>query len=528
MAQSDVIQENFFQAIDTIVQNRIANLPYDKTIECEVIDTSQSTQNIYTVKYQEVTFKVVSNINKIKVGDIVFVTIPEGDFRKEKFIAAVRSKENVKEVKVLPFLNFVKGNNLFSKTINKTEFKLQLNSNLNTEREFTFLTFHGEEIAYGYTKLGIKATFSSNINTPLISGDYGLKITIQGYDQTYQTKSSAELLSNVRIYPDIYKNELYLSHKDMVGTNLYNTHGFQNQEKVFDITGWVIDSIVVSLWQDNNFKDEHGNLITDKYITITGLEMYLGYDIKEVNEYPKPTFILKSKDGLLYTTPIGNELITKDVEFDVIYKQENENTYLEDTSLFVLPQNVTTISDIEFECYDPISEISHEKSNKNFFITYNNATYVITSNNDIQKIIQANLTLNPNARFYDEQKVGFCYTFNIFDKVQSKNIIYTSNELWFVHTKSQSLLKDLLSYGLSIQEKTEDLILEGSLIFSSPELLFKSKDGNVILRLNNNSSQFMGNANTASSYDMDGKIYQNFKKIEEVLQRLAPNQYKMI
>ena len=45
------LQEDLFQAIDTIVQARLANLPYDKTIECEVIGIKKSAIRINNILY---------------------------------------------------------------------------------------------------------------------------------------------------------------------------------------------------------------------------------------------------------------------------------------------------------------------------------------------------------------------------------------------------------------------------------------------------------------------------------------------
>jgi hypothetical protein len=85
----------------------------------------------------------------------------------------------------------------------------------------------------------------------------------------------------------------------MVSTNLYNTHGYINQEKVIDITGWVIDNITVTLWQDGNFKNDHGALLSNQRISFTNLQLYLGYDIEEFNNKDSK-LVIYSYDGLQY------------------------------------------------------------------------------------------------------------------------------------------------------------------------------------------------------------------------------------
>ena len=280
-------QEDLFQAIDTIVQARIADLPYDKTIECKVIDTSKAAKNIYKVEYENAKFEATSTIKNLAEDDIVYVQIPQGDFRKTKLIVALKGRSNTQDVKTLPFLSFIRGNNLFTTLQENSKYNININSDKKTDTQFIFTQFQKEDLAYGYTRMGIKASISSSINTPLVSGDYGIKIAVYGYDQKQITYSADDAIAAARITyasnePDkrFYK-EFTLTKADMIGTNFYNTHGYQNQEKVFDITGWVIDNIVVSLWQDNNFKDENGIKVEGKQIEFTGLSLYLGYDINE-------------------------------------------------------------------------------------------------------------------------------------------------------------------------------------------------------------------------------------------------------
>jgi hypothetical protein len=80
------LTDDLFQSIDTIVSARIANLPYDQTIECEVINTDKAEDNIYTVKYQAATFEAVSLSASYQIGDRVYVFIPQNDYKQDKII----------------------------------------------------------------------------------------------------------------------------------------------------------------------------------------------------------------------------------------------------------------------------------------------------------------------------------------------------------------------------------------------------------------------------------------------------------
>lgn len=513
MAQSDVIQENFFQAIDTIVQNRIANLPYDKTIECEVVEQLLTEKNLYKVQYQGVQFEATSIVTDLNRGDIVYVQIPQNDFRKEKFIIALKRSVEVQKVKTLPFLTFIKGSNLFSNIVNKTTFNLELNSHKEVERQFTFLRFGDQELAYGFTRMGLKATFGAAINTELSSGNYGIRIRIYGYNQKEWTQSGDELWQTAIARPnqeEFYK-DFYLKKEDMIGTNLYNTHGFQNQEKVFDITGWVIDSIVVSLWQDNNFKDMNGTDITNKFITITNLQLYLGYDVTEVRPAGESTIFMITKDGLLYDNPRYDEVISKQVDFRVIQREKDSNNYYENNSLLLF--NTNDLSNYpKLEQYNPTSETASTYSKKYYFVPFSNY-YWLTENitDEIIKVTGTRVYLNRDNKFIDPIKNGFCYTLKDGD--------YVSNELWFVHKDNKDLLDELLNSGIS-DTITEEVTIAGALVYTGPELLFKSSDGTILMRLNVNNSEFMGTSRSATYTEDDTYYYDILKNLQKIETKL--------
>ena len=72
--------ENLFQSIDTIIGARIASLPYDQTIECEIVNVDKALDGEYLVKYQNSTFTAYSENKIFQLNDIVYVQIPQGDF----------------------------------------------------------------------------------------------------------------------------------------------------------------------------------------------------------------------------------------------------------------------------------------------------------------------------------------------------------------------------------------------------------------------------------------------------------------
>ena len=66
-------QNSLFQSIDTIVSARIANLPYDQTVECDVIDNINAANGEYVVQYQAAKFNAYSENKTFEVGERGYV-----------------------------------------------------------------------------------------------------------------------------------------------------------------------------------------------------------------------------------------------------------------------------------------------------------------------------------------------------------------------------------------------------------------------------------------------------------------------
>jgi hypothetical protein len=70
------LTDDLFEAVDTIVSARLANLPYDQTIECEIIDDSDKIKGEYQVQHQNATFLAFGTPNEYKKSDVVYVSVP--------------------------------------------------------------------------------------------------------------------------------------------------------------------------------------------------------------------------------------------------------------------------------------------------------------------------------------------------------------------------------------------------------------------------------------------------------------------
>ena len=63
------ISENLFSAIDIIVQKRLAQLPYDKTLLCTVVNDAKKYNGNYSVKYDNLIFEAYSEKTDYAIGD---------------------------------------------------------------------------------------------------------------------------------------------------------------------------------------------------------------------------------------------------------------------------------------------------------------------------------------------------------------------------------------------------------------------------------------------------------------------------
>jgi hypothetical protein len=88
--------ENLFDSIDLIVNNKLMNLNYDKTERCS-IETVRGNNEYYVSNGATKYVAFSQNDTKYKVGDSVYVTIPQGDYNNKKLIIGKYDSETKDE-----------------------------------------------------------------------------------------------------------------------------------------------------------------------------------------------------------------------------------------------------------------------------------------------------------------------------------------------------------------------------------------------------------------------------------------------
>ena len=85
--------EALLEAIKIIAESTVEGLQYDKTLTCTIIDNTNKADGEYVVSDGATTFKAYSAITNYLVDTVVYVTVPNGDFTKQKMIIGKKANE---------------------------------------------------------------------------------------------------------------------------------------------------------------------------------------------------------------------------------------------------------------------------------------------------------------------------------------------------------------------------------------------------------------------------------------------------
>lgn len=294
------IAESLFQSIDIISKNQLKSLAFDTTVEATIIDASRAQDGIYTVSTGNSNFLAYSTEVGYKENDAVMVTVPQGDYNKQKMIIGKQvDNTNTPMIYKSPFQqlinvsnNLISGkhevamwanggedygwdenitnfweSNAFKKEAEKTIIESTNNDDDENPYSSETITFKkaliwdskdlsptGEEMFESrYTRLGVKAQFSTWLNEYNTAyGNYGLAIVL--------IFSNNDLSSDP---PGRFGKVITFDSSEFFG-DVYNFETFYTQEALFDISEFIdypIRQIQLYAYQRNNFKNADGELI---------------------------------------------------------------------------------------------------------------------------------------------------------------------------------------------------------------------------------------------------------------------------
>lgn len=334
------LQQKLLQAMDILNAQALNSISFDKTITCTIESDKDKKDGKYEVSDGSMIFTAYSTDTKLRAGESVYVTVPQGNFENQKLIIGKITTENTKPfVFTTPFdTYFPMTENLLSSNLSGELLanSLEIYSNNSIKK---LLDKKSNLSLSNYTRLGLKADFKSWIKEA-VSGDYGILIEISTTEEnivgTSETTSEDKAQKNG-------KYAFLLNSSDMYG-NPYNFETYYTQEIVVpieQITG-IINEIKISFYQNANFIDKYNEPIpcSEK-----------GYKTKpDTNIYDRDdngNLQLKDNDTLLspnlFVTNIelslGYDISIFDKDYVEIYTQDKD-TYRRSTSTLAGEDNI--------------------------------------------------------------------------------------------------------------------------------------------------------------------------------------------
>lgn len=293
--------EILMQSMDLVIKQRLSELQFDKTINCQITNTSAAHKGEYEVTDGATTFTAYSRDVTYKTGDSVYVTIPNGDFDNQKQIIGkyVGPGESVNYLSPLDSYVDITGD--LCKDVDSSTAFLLANKRDVVDKNGKVFENNTKKVIWeaeiqngkGFERLGLKADFKTWLKQlKTVNGNYGLCLYVTYVDKTNVNTEDSVKVASFRLDSD-----------DMYG-NPYNFNTFFTQEKVFDIshiTGQITYMALV-FYQDYNFTDASGMEVphyetkinpesgeeTREYfmpnIYVENIHISMGYDIGKFNE----------------------------------------------------------------------------------------------------------------------------------------------------------------------------------------------------------------------------------------------------
>lgn len=338
-AMAQAIVQSMLSSVDVVINGRLKELAFDKTIEGTIIEPAKEHPCAYRVQYQDsVLVAYAKETDTFYKGDTVLLHIPQGNFDNQKTILGKKTNDDsptgVYNFK-LPFDDFIGLNRLTPQggawseaqgfRANDPDDGFQLITtgqpiltypDPNASAEIQEQQRRQLEKAIGSSKLGLEVNIQTLLGAEMpISGDYGLKVLITG-----MTKSSEYGMSEEQtLYGDFVTSDVY--------GNPYNFLIPYTQEKLFDVSNFLnISKIQIYFLQNWNFKANNGELISYQdsitgeklppNILFSNLNLYLGLTADELTD---DKVFLYSYDDALYSTVAD----TKELRATWVHRMDN-------------------------------------------------------------------------------------------------------------------------------------------------------------------------------------------------------------
>lgn len=323
------LQDKLLKAMDILNAQALNSISFDKTITCKIETDKDKKDGKYEVNDGNRIFTAYSSDTRLRSGDTVYVTVPEGNFENQKMIIGKKTADNDKPFNFTqPFDTFFDmtgnilgenvGNELIANAIN------QYNNVPETEYEQKLLIEKTDLAISNYTRLALKANFKSWIKEA-VRGDYGLLIVL------YTKEENA-----INEQPKTSRYSFIFNNSDMYG-NPYSFETNYSQEMVVPLekVNGVVNKIQVYFYQNHNFYDKFNEpiLCSEKgYLTEKDTNIYIkddkgNYQLKENDTLLAPNLFVNN----VYLS-FGYDISIFTDDYVEIYTQ-NRNSYRRSTEV---------------------------------------------------------------------------------------------------------------------------------------------------------------------------------------------------
>lgn len=306
---SSVDYENrVLDAIETIVNNKVENAGYDKTIQAIIIDNTEASIGKYRIKYQDSEWEAYSNNTNIiySIGAMVNILIPGNDFNSTKtIIDAVDKKDIQYNISLEESDNYIRngGNTIAANqefglcSYKENGDKIILYKDGVNEINFNAIEFNNniKESDSILCAAEFKTNLAQDQQTP---GNYGITFVIEFKDN---------------FLGDIITKNFTIDINSMIG-NPYEQKIFTNQYKIFDINNEDFVGVKEIFIFAENFPNviTEGDLINDIFVQNFQLYATSKLTTDELNNYnlsiekPEKTYFDKNDNDTATIKMVSN------------------------------------------------------------------------------------------------------------------------------------------------------------------------------------------------------------------------------
>lgn len=302
MENINYFSEQFFQAVELLIDQHLNQVSFDETIPCTIVELLDEHTRQYKVSYNLTTYKAYAKAGEVyQKDDLVYVNIPQGDYTSDvKIILGkyVLDKEDALEYK-----------NPLSDLAFTTETTL-LENNLISNRTFEFSREEHASIfeqltettLSGYDLMGLELGLTiDNLTSKKDSGSWVIYLEL--YDKAGQILHSG--IDQISPY--------FFSSQEVSGTP-YKLFSTMLQRKLFAFPSSLqlskINKICLRVLQSSDFNGT---------ITVNSCNLSFGYDAKRFAQKPIHVYVEGNYNGNFSYNENGEIVIagTEDIQSEI-------------------------------------------------------------------------------------------------------------------------------------------------------------------------------------------------------------------